>query len=891
MLDSRTGPNVAEALAGLSRASRSLTTGAPLEPILLEVVEAAALGAGADLAAIWLPERGGTLSARAVWAASGALAAEVEGLRAASIEDAAKLARTRVGGDVSGLTVPLEASGSTGSLELVRRGEPFERDAVRVASLAADLASVAAQLCEDGRSSGRESVNAIDVAGDALAAVADAEGAAGRVARLAAVASGADAAVVWRIRAGALAIEGRHGAIDSDEALERAASAILDEHRAVAVQGDRRTGEIVTLQLGQPPLGALQLRFPPGRSPDELGLPQLASFAVRAAHALRTSERAREAGFELERSRALLAVVGEAISRLSLSHTLDTAIERVADLLGSDRAAVYLRENGRVEVAASRGVDGPHEAVAEALLDVALASRRSGTIVEVDDAKHDQRLEAVRAQVGEAGIESALALPLVVGDEPIGVLAVYPRRPRPLSANETALLTALAAQLAVAVQNARLHERAKALGTDLEAALDSEREAAKRLNALYEISRSFAQSLSLDTTLQVLAESIVNLLGVDAAVIRMPDERGLELTARAVHVNDERVDDAARALLGRPQPLPRRELLALLERRRPLLLDAEQAESLGGALGLLAPFLRKGSSAAVVPIATSSELLATLTIVSLHPGRPVVGEIVETALSIAGQAALAIDNARLYGQQKAFADTMQRSLLPRTAPELPGLELGDVYESAARLEVGGDVYDYVTLGDGRLAVVLGDVTGHGVDATADMAMAKYVFRSLAREHTVPGAFLAAANEVVSSEIGPGRFITMVELVIDAAKGEVACAGGGHPQPRLVLPDGTVAGIPASGLALGIEAAQEYETVTVEFPPGAIVVAYTDGVVEARRGGELYGITRLDELLAAGRSLPPQELAEAALAACREWTGGELTDDVALVVIKRSETTA
>ena len=738
MFASRTDANVAEALAGLSRASRSLTGSAQLDPILAQVVEAAALGTGADLAAIWLPEPAGSLAARAVWAPSGALAAEVESLRALSLEEAAQLARARVDGDACGLTIPLELNGTApGSLELVRRGESFERDALQVASLAADLASLAVQLCEDGRASGRETVSALDIAGDALAAVADADGAAGRVARLAAVASGADGALVWRIRGDLLEVEGRYGQIESDDALGRAAAAILDEHRDVAVEGDLGVGETVTLQLGQPPLGALQLRFPPNRTPDELGVPQLASFAVRAAHALRTNERAREAGFELERSRALLAVVGEAIARLSLSHTLDTAIERVADLLGSDRVAVYLREDGRTVVAASRGVDGPHEAAADALLDAALASRRTGAIVEVNDAKTDVRLERAQAQIGEAGIGSALALPLVVGDEPIGLLAVYPRRPRQLTGNETALLTALAAQLAVAVQNARLHERAKELGTELEEALTSEREAAKRLNALYEISRSFAQSLSLETTLEVLAESIVNLLGVDAAVIRMPDERGLELVARAVHVNDERVDDAARALLARPQPLARRELLAPLERRRPVLLDADQAESLGGALALLAPFLRKGSSAAVVPIATSSELLATLTIVSLHPGRPVAGEIVETALSIAGQAALAIDNARLYGQQKEFADTMQRSLLPRAAPEHPGLELGDVYESAARVEVGGDVYDYVTLGDGRLAVVLGDVTGHGVDATADMAMAKFVFRSLAREHTDP----------------------------------------------------------------------------------------------------------------------------------------------------------
>ncbi len=873
--------------AGRVLGDRSLASGGALEPLLGELVEAAAHGTGAEIAAVWLPDRAGTLVARAVWASSGSLAAELEGRRTESVETAAALVSSRVEGEVGVLNVPLDRDAAAGMLELVRRGGPFADEAMLVATLAADLAALAAHLCDDGLASGRESAGALDVAGDALAAVADDEGAAGRVARLATLAAGAEAALVWRLRAGVLEVEGAHGQIEPDDELEAAARLTVEEQGTLAARGGGSEANTVTVQLGQPPLGALQLRFAPGRSPDDGGRAQLASFAVRAAHALRSSERARETGFELERSRALLSVVGEAIARLSLSHTLDTAIERVAELLGSDRVAVYLREDGQTVVAASRGIEGPHEAIADALLAAALRSRQGGAIVEVDDAADDERLELARAQVGESAVHSALALPLVVGDEPIGVLAVYPRQPRPLSANESALLVALAAQLAVLVQNARLHERAQELSSEREEALASEREAAKRLHALYEISRSFAQSLSLETTLDSLAASIVTLLGVDAAVIRMPDERGVELVARAVHVNDERVDAAARALLSRPQQLPRRHLLDLLHRNEPLLLDASSAEALGGALALLAPFLRKGSTAALIPIATPAELLATLTIVSLHPGRPVEGEIAETALSIAGQAALAIDNARLYGQQKAFADTMQRSLLPRAAPELPGLELGDVYESAARVEVGGDVYDYLTLEDGRLAVVLGDVTGHGVDATADMAMAKYVFRSLAREHVDPGKFLAAANDVVSSDIAPGRFITMVELVIDTAKGEVACASGGHPAPRLVHPDGTVEGILARGLALGIDAPQVYETVTAEFAPGAIVVAYTDGVVEGRRDGEQYGVQRLDALLSERRSLPPREIAEAALAACREWTEGELTDDFAVVVIKRS----
>src|SRR5438270_9486395 len=132
---------------------------------------------------------------------------------------------------------------------------------------------------------------------------------------------------------------------------------------------------------------------------------------------------------------------------------------------------------------------------------------------------------------------------------------------------------------------------------------------------------------------------------------------------------------------------------------------------------------------------------------------------------------------------------MQRSLLPRVAPDVEGLELGAVYESSARMDVGGDVYDFLELGDGRLAVVLGDVTGHGIEATADMAMAKFVFRSLAREHPEPADFLASANDVVAEEIAPGKFITMVYLAVDGANGEVVCAGAGHPPPRIVHPDG------------------------------------------------------------------------------------------------------
>ncbi|MDE3025134.1 MAG: serine/threonine-protein phosphatase, partial [Acidobacteriota bacterium] len=263
------------------------------------------------------------------------------------------------------------------------------------------------------------------------------------------------------------------------------------------------------------------------------------------------------------------------------------------------------------------------------------------------------------------------------------------------------------------------------------------------------------------------------------------------------------------------------------------------------------------------------------------------GETVDAAVAIAGQAALAIDNARLYQQQKEFADTMQRSLLPRTRPAASGLQVGEVYESSARVDVGGDIYDFVTLEDGRLAVVLGDVTGHGVEATADMAMAKFVFRSLAREHPEPADFLAAANDVIVDEIAPGKFITMAYLAIDGVRGEVACASGGHPPPRVLLPDGEVRGLEHGGLALGIEPGQRYAEQREELPPGATIVVYTDGVIEARRRRELYGIERLDALLSRHRELAPQALADAIAADARAFADGELADDLAVVVIRRS----
>ena len=201
------------------------------------------------------------------------------------------------------------------------------------------------------------------------------------------------------------------------------------------------------------------------------------------------------------------------------------------------------------------------------------------------------------------------------------------------------------------------------------------------------------------------------------------------------------------------------------------------------------------------------------------------------------------------------------------------------------MDVGGDLYDFVVLEDGRLAIVIGDVLGKGISAAADMAMAKYIFRVLARADADPATFLRSANDVACDELEQGKFVTLLYALVDPGTGQVASASAGHPPARVVDPRGRVTPLGGTGLPLGIEPGQDYAEERARLEPGSVVVLYTDGVIEARRDGELYGEERLDRLLAEARQLSAEELAAEILADCRAFAGGELDDDCAIVCLK------
>src|ERR671936_44321 len=501
-IEGRTDGASGSALDAVAEASRSLTTGGTLHEALASIAAAAASATGAEVVvARVLDADARQLKAHAVWAVSPAVAAELEGSRfaaeelpAAEVDEVARLPRAvRLAAERARagavLQVPIVLDDTAlASLELMRPRTRFSTDERVLARLFVHQIGLAIRAFgANGAAGERDGANGtLELAGEALAAGSD---------------------------------ELRTAEQELTRAGEAAGRA-LAERLPVAVE----TGT-ATILLGEPPVGALQLLFADGDPPSDEALAHLSTFGVRVADDLRAGERARSLEGELERTRTLLGVVGQAIAQLSLAHTLETAVGRVAELLGAERLAVYLRDDGRLGAAAGRGLAGPHVRVAERLLELAVGPYRGRGILVVEDAAADPQLAPAADAVAEAGIEAAVALPLHVHDDVIGLFAVYPARRRPPSTHEAAFLSALASQLAVAVQNAQLHERAKRLGAELESALAAERQAARQLGTLYEISRSFAQTLSLETTLEAVARTVVELLKVDAAVIRMPDER------------------------------------------------------------------------------------------------------------------------------------------------------------------------------------------------------------------------------------------------------------------------------------------------------------------------------------------------------------------------------
>jgi serine phosphatase RsbU (regulator of sigma subunit)/anti-sigma regulatory factor (Ser/Thr protein kinase) len=259
---------------------------------------------------------------------------------------------------------------------------------------------------------------------------------------------------------------------------------------------------------------------------------------------------------------------------------------------------------------------------------------------------------------------------------------------------------------------------------------------------------------------------------------------------------------------------------------------------------------------------------------------------VRVAQLVQDQQAQARANERVQHEMRV-AQLIQKTLLPKDLPALPGWQVNAYYQAAR--QVGGDFYDFIYFDGGRLGLVIGDVTDKGVPAALLMATTRSVLRSVAQRVVAPGQVLERVNEILYQDIPPKMFVTCLYAVLDPQSGQLQYANAGHDLPYHRHHKGDVTELRATGMPLGLFPEMNYEEKETTLAPGDGILFYSDGIVEAHNSTrEMYGFPRLMKLVGeyeGNTSLRDVILEDLAVFTGLDW---EQEDDITMVTLYRSE---
>jgi len=559
----------------------------------------------------------------------------------------------------------------------------------------------------------------------------------------------------------------------------------------------------------------------------------------------------RRAEVSRQRAEAMLQVQQAISSSLALDHVLSLITSYARQLMNSAAASVFLvSEDGRSFVPrGATGIDFTESGVKAIASEDSVAARAIRTRRAVAVSGSDTP-EARVLPLLESGrpIISIAAAPVEAEAEPIGVIEVYNDQDRRFTNDEIDTLNALASAAATAILNARLYEDARRVRDELEVrnrALDAERK----------------------------------LLG--AALDSMPD---------AVMVADSkglviRANGAARALcrLDEGEVVPVSEIV---EKMQLLTLEGSQVkpDDFPLARALRGEEVRNSEYVLVEP-----DVGLRYRSVSAAPVRDKEGNVIYAVMvghDITDQKLAQASLQEDYERERRIAQTFQRALLPDVAASLDGLQLAAKYEAGLReSEIGGDFYDLFPVGEGKYAVVIGDVAGKGLSAAVQIALAKYAIRSYAYEDPSPSRVVSRVNDAICRDRAVGDFVTVFYGVLDPSQRTLTFANAGHEPPLLSRSDGRVERLLSGGLVMGVEPGFEYNDVSVQLEVGDRLLLYTDGVSEARKeSGEILGEDRVRDFWRELEGRSARDLLEAVFEWAREFSEGHFHDDAALVVI-------
>nr|WP_246001642.1 SpoIIE family protein phosphatase [Allorhizocola rhizosphaerae] len=290
----------------------------------------------------------------------------------------------------------------------------------------------------------------------------------------------------------------------------------------------------------------------------------------------------------------------------------------------------------------------------------------------------------------------------------------------------------------------------------------------------------------------------------------------------------------------------------------------------------------------LIPLAARGQRLGLLA-VGRHEDHRHHPDELEVLSDLARRAALAIDNARIHHERRRIAHALQQSLLPPELPQVDGLELGAQYVPIGDdVDVGGDFYDAVPMSDGRWLLVVGDVSGKGIQAANVTGLVRDVIRVLVRDGRPLESILDTLNEMLYER--GGRYCTLALAVVAPCPDGTARLTlhlAGHDQPILINDSGAVTEVGAGGTAVGLLKELSSPRTSLVLRPGESIVFYTDGVTERRRHDEFFGIARLKRVLKTLSGYPAEVIAARLGSTVLGFSNEPPRDDIAILVLRNT----
>lgn len=472
-----------------------------------------------------------------------------------------------------------------------------------------------------------------------------------------------------------------------------------------------------------------------------------------------------------------------------------------------------------------------------------------------------------------AGVTSEMVLPLLVKNRLIGVLDLGSKQRDYFGREHERILRPLAGNLANAIENARLYENV--------------REQARSLSLLHQAGRELTSTLDRDELLSKLARMVRPMADYELFSVELwnPETEVLEtaLSIRSDGLPGPRLKiPLGHGICGTAAAL-RRSI-----RTPNVHLDPHYVPCDSGI---------QTRSELVVPLVHKDRLLGILNLES-ESYRAFTEQHEQMLATLASTVAVAIENAALYQRMReeeqrlehdlVTAREIQKGLLPDHAPQTEGLEIAFSYQPARH--VGGDFYDFLSYGDGRLAIVAGDVAGKATAAALYGALAVGILRSRVLEQgCCPSEMLQVMNAPLREPRIDNRFVALLFSLYDPRGSTLTIANAAFPHPWLIR-DGRVSQVHVSGLPLGILPDVEYEETRLELQPGDTVVLASDGFNEAMNPqGEELGLERMHLLLERHGRQSPEQLNQSVLRDIRNFVNGnnEDSDDQTLITLRAS----